>query len=109
MILIIAEKPSLGRNIAAAIGATKKQSGYLEGNGYIVTWAFGHLFSLADIEEYSKTYKGGKTRWTLSNLPCLPDEFKFKLKGQGDGDGDAGILRQFNTIKALCNRTTLTL
>ena len=54
MIVIIAEKPSLGRNIADAIGGMSKRNGYLEGNEYIVTWAFGHLFSLADIEDYSK-------------------------------------------------------
>lgn len=107
MTLIIAEKPSLGRNIAAAIGANKKQNGYLEGNGYIVTWAFGHLFSLIDIEEYTEGYKGEKMRWTLDNLPCLPDKFRFKLKGQSGGESDAGILRQFNTIKALCNRNDI--
>jgi len=104
MTLIIAEKPSLGRNIAAAIGAGKKQNGYLEGNGYIVTWAFGHLFSLIDIEEYTEGYSGEKLRWTLETLPCLPSKFRFKLKGQTGGEPDAGILRQFNTIKALCNR-----
>ena len=49
MILIIAEKPSLGRNIAAGIGAMNRRDGYLEGQGYIITWAFGHLFSLADV------------------------------------------------------------
>ena len=49
MILIIAEKPSLGRNIASAIGNLSRRDGYLEGCGYIVSWAFGHLFSLADV------------------------------------------------------------
>lgn len=52
MILIIAEKPSLGRNIAAGIGTMQKRDGYLEGNGYLISWAFGHLFSLCDIEAY---------------------------------------------------------
>ena len=50
MTVIIAEKPSLARNIAAGIGEVSRKNGYLEGNGYIITWAFGHLFSLADIE-----------------------------------------------------------
>lgn len=104
MTLIIAEKPSLGRNIAAAIGANKKQNGYLEGNGYIVTWAFGHLFSLADVEDYIEGYTGEKRHWTLDNLPCLPESFIFKLKGQTGSEPDAGILKQFNTIKTLCNR-----
>lgn len=104
MTLIIAEKPSLGRNIASAIGASTKRSGYLEGNGYIVTWAFGHLFSLIDVEEYTEVYNGEKRFWTLEGLPCLPKEFRFKLKGQSGGGADEGILRQFNTIKALCNR-----
>ena len=53
MVVIIAEKPSLGRNIADAIGGMVKKNGYIEGKEYIVTWAFGHLFSLADIEDYS--------------------------------------------------------
>ena len=53
MILIIAEKPSLARNIAAGIGEMRRRDGYLEGNGYLITWAFGHLFSLADIETYN--------------------------------------------------------
>ena len=53
MILIIAEKPSLGRNICDAIGGMKKQNGYYEGEGYIVTWALGHLFQLYDVEDYT--------------------------------------------------------
>ncbi len=104
MILIIAEKPSLGRNIAEAVGATTKRSGYIEGNGYIITWAFGHLFSLADIEEYNPEYKGEKTRWTLDNLPCLPNKFNFKLKSGRNGERDEGIVRQFNLIRSLCLR-----
>ena len=104
MILIIAEKPSLGRNIAAAIGATTKRQGYIEGNGYIVTWAFGHLFSLVDVEEYDESYSGEKRSWTLDNLPCLPDKFKFRLRDGDNGERDAGVERQFNVIKDLCQR-----
>ncbi len=104
MILIIAEKPSLGRNIAEAVGAKDKRRGFIEGNGYLITWAFGHLFSLVDIEEYNPSYHGEKTRWTLENLPCLPDNFRYKLRAGKDGKPDSGIAEQFNTIKALCNR-----
>ena len=71
MILIIAEKPSLARNIAAGIGQLSKKDGYMEGNGYIITWAFGHLFSLADIEAYNPAPAGSKGHWTLENLPCI--------------------------------------
>ena len=80
MILIIAEKPSLGRNIAASLGATRKEDGFLIGDDYIVTWAFGHLFSLCDIEDYQEQ-TAEKPHWTLDNLPCFPKEFRFRLRG----------------------------
>ena len=102
MILIIAEKPSLARNIVAGIGQMKKNSGYFEGLGYIVTWAFGHLFSLCDIEDYTGETSTG--RWTMENIPCVPEAFRFKLKNGNDKKPDAGIVRQFEQIKALCNR-----
>ena len=77
MKLIIAEKPSLARNIVAGIDTTmKKANGYYEGGDYIVTWAFGHLFSLCDIETYSPS-PDDSGRWTMANLPCFPKEFKF--------------------------------
>ena len=103
MTLIIAEKPSLGRNIAAGIGDFKRRDGYLEGKDCIITWAFGHLFSLADIEYYCPP-KGEKVRWTMENLPCLPDTFKYELRKDKNNDADSGIIKQFNTIRALCNR-----
>lgn len=103
MKLIIAEKPSLGRNIVAAIGDMAGKNGYYEGNGYIVTWAFGHLFTLADIEDYSPLPEG-KKYWCLDNIPCFPSEFKYILKRNPDKSNDAGIEKQFNTIKYLCNR-----
>ena len=56
-----------------------KHDGYFEGEGYVVTWAFGHLFSLADVEEYSAS-KEEKPRWTMENLPCFPEKFKFEIK-----------------------------
>ena len=78
MILIIAEKPSLARNIVAGIGSNlQKRNGWFEGNGYIVTWAFGHLFSLCDIEDY--TGPTSTNRWSMENIPCFPKEFKFRL------------------------------
>ncbi len=103
MTLIIAEKPSLGRNIAAGIGDFKKRDGYLEGADCIITWAFGHLFSLADIEYYNPP-ADGNPRWVMDNLPCLPDTFKYELRKDKDKQPDKGILKQFKTIEMLCNR-----
>ena len=105
MKLIIAEKPSLARNIVAGIsGEMKKENGYFIGNDYIVSWAFGHLFSLADIESYSD--KPNESRgWTLDNLPCFPESFKFELKkADGKREVDAGVKRQFGILEKLCNR-----
>lgn len=104
MKLIIAEKPSLARNIIAGIGGTmQKQNGYYEGNGYLVTWAFGHLFSLCDIEEYQEN-PTENARWTIENLPCFPESFKFRIKKDASKNTDAGAKRQFEIIKKLCNR-----
>lgn len=107
MYLIIAEKPSLARNILAGIEKVqsdemKKRTGYYEGGNYIVTWVFGHLFSLADIEDYKPT---DNPRWTMDNLPCFPETFKFNLKRGADKKVDAGVQRQFDIIKRLCNRS----
>ena len=106
MKLIIAEKPSLARNILAGIGKIqtdemKKYNGYYEGGAYIVTWVFGHLFSLADIEDYSPSESG---RWVMDNLPCFPKEFKFNLRKNDKKQVDSGVEKQFNIIKRLCNR-----
>ena len=103
MILIIAEKPSLARNIAAGIGKLQNRQGYLEGEGYLITWAFGHLFSLCDIEEYAPQ-PNGSTRWTMENLPCFPTEFRFELRKGDNKQVDKGVERQFQLIQALCNR-----
>lgn len=103
MILIIAEKPSLARNIVAGIGQMKKNNGFFEGLGYIVTWAFGHLFSLCDIEDYTGETKSG--RWSMENIPCFPEEFRFRLKTGENKKPDAGVVRQFDIIKNLCNRS----
>ena len=107
MYLIIAEKPSLAKNILAGIAKVqsnemKKRNGYYEGGSFIVSWVFGHLFSLADIEDYSPT---DNPKWTMDNLPCFPSEFKFNLKRGADKKVDSGVKRQFETIKMLCNRS----
>ena len=114
MVLIIAEKPSLGRNIAAGIeyavaqsggsGKMVRRDGYLEGCGYLVSWAFGHLFSLCDIESYLPPEKRND-RWSMDNLPCFPTDFRFELRREGKGGKvDAGVKKQFDTLRSLCNR-----
>ncbi len=103
MRLIIAEKPSLARNIGAGIGKMNNRNGYLEGNGYLITWAFGHLFSLADIEYYNPAPEG-VNHWTMENLPCFPQKFVFQLKKDAKKQVDPGVVKQFNVIKQLCNR-----
>jgi len=104
MILIIAEKPSLARNIVAGIGDLKKKNGYFEGCGYYVSWAFGHLFELCDIEAYNPLPEGERF-WTMANLPCFPEEFRYQLRSDKDRQGhDDGVLRQFRILEELCNR-----
>lgn len=101
MKVIIAEKPSLARNIVSAIGEMKKSNGYFYNNDYYVTWAFGHLFGLYDIEDYTKSED---RKWKMDNLPCFPESFKFKLKEDNNHKIDAGVLKQFNIIKELINK-----
>ena len=103
MVLIIAEKPSLARNIVAGIGGKMdKKDGYFIGEKYIVSWAFGHLFSLVDIESYTGS---ADSRWTLDNLPCFPEKFRFELrKDNGKKTVDAGVRKQFKILETLCNR-----
>ncbi len=102
MTLIIAEKPSLARNIAAGIGKMSRRDGYLQGEQYLVTWAFGHLFALCDIEDYTGPTENG--HWSMENLPCIPDRFRFQLRKGPDKQPDEGIRRQFERIRALCTR-----
>ncbi len=101
MIMIIAEKPSLARNIVAGIGKMDKKDGYFINNEYIVSWAFGHLFSLVDVESYTNS---SSKQWTLDSLPCFPKQFRFELKRGNDKNVDAGVKRQFNIIERLINR-----
>jgi len=91
MIVCIAEKPSVGRDIAQVLGATQAHDGYMEGNGYQVTWTFGHLCELKEPHEYSPMWK----TWSLAQLPMIPQRFGIKLKT------DKGVEKQFNTIKRL--------
>ena len=91
MIVCVAEKPSVGAYIANVLGAREKHDGYFEGNGYQVTWTFGHLCALLDPQEYTDQWKG----WNLSSLPMIPARFSIKVHG------DAGVHKQFNTIKTL--------
>lgn len=101
MKLIIAEKPTLARNIVDGIGKMDKKNGYYINDEYIVSWVFGHLFSLVDVEEYTG---GERLGWTLDNLPCFPEKFRFELKKGEDKKVDSGVKRQFSIIETLCNR-----
>lgn len=94
MIVCIAEKPSVARNIAQVLGATSSHDGYMEGNGYQVTWTFGHLCTLKDPAEYNAYWK----TWSLGALPMIPARFGIKLID------DKGIARQFNTIRTLMQK-----
>jgi DNA topoisomerase-3 len=90
--LVLAEKPSVGRDLARVLNCTKKGNGFLEGSQYIVTWALGHLVTLADPEAYDDKYKS----WNLEDLPMLPSELKLVvIKKTG---------KQFQTVKAQMNR-----
>ncbi len=102
MILIIAEKPSLARNIVSAIGKMKRNDGYYSNQEYLVSWAFGHLFTLVDIEDYEDNVTD--TKWKMDNLPCFPSKFKFNLKKDSNKQIDSGVQKQFNIISTLCNR-----
>lgn len=91
MILCITEKPSVGSDIAKILGANSRRDGYFEGNGYAVTWTFGHLCCLKEPADYCPEWK----RWSLSSLPMIPPRFGIKLI-----DSES-YKRQFNTIKTL--------
>ena len=97
MIVCIAEKPSVARDIAHVLGANSTRDGYMEGNGYQVTWTFGHLCELKEPHEYSPLWKG----WSLSQLPMIPTRFGIKLKE------DKGIEKQFHTIERLMSQAEL--
>ena len=91
MIVCIAEKPSVAKDIARILGATSSRDGYMEGNGYQVTWTFGHLCTLKEPDDYTPVWK----RWALSTLPMIPQRFGIKLIE------DQGIKKQFAVIERL--------
>jgi len=97
MTVCIAEKPSVAREIAAILGARIRQDGYLEGNGYAVTWTFGHFCTLKTPDDYRPDWK----KWDLNSLPMLPDKFETKVMA------DKGVKKQFGVIKKLLKSTKL--
>lgn len=92
MKLVIAEKPSVARSIAAVIGATQKQNGYMEGNGYLVSWCIGHLVSFADAGRYDERFK----KWRYEDLPIIPEPWQYIIPDDKK--------QQFETIRELANR-----
>jgi DNA topoisomerase-3 len=97
MKVCIAEKPSVAREIASILGANTKRDGYFEGNGYAVTYTFGHLCTLLEPKDYKPHWKS----WDLNNLPMLPERFDTKVTG------DAGIKKQFNIVKSLFDKASV--
>ena len=94
MIVCIAEKPSVARDIARIIGATSSHEGYMEGNGFQVTWTFGHLCTLKEPHDYTTMWKS----WSLTSLPMIPERFGIKLID------DQGIRKQFSIIEGLMQK-----
>ncbi len=97
--LIIAEKPSLAMEIVKAIGKMNRNDGYFENESYIVSFAFGHLMVLQDIDDY---YKREKTKWIIEELPFVPQAFLFKIRN------DVGVIKQYNILKNLIKREDVT-
>jgi DNA topoisomerase III len=97
MKVCIAEKPSVAREIASILGANTKRDGFYEGNGYAVTYTFGHLCTLLEPKDYKPHWKS----WDLNNLPMLPKHFDTKVTG------DTGIKKQFNIVKSLFHKATV--
>ena len=96
MIALIAEKPSVAKDIARIIGVTGRNDGYLSGNGYMVTWAFGHLIQLAMPEAY------GVANFRRESLPILPPDFQLiprQVKAEKGYKADPGVLKQLKVIK----------
>ena len=100
--VIIAEKPSVAKNIADAYNIKIRKDGYFEGDDYLVTWAFGHLFQLFDAKDYDENMKG----WRMDKFPFIPKEFKYKVKCDNVNRSvtDKGAEKQINIIKTLIDR-----
>ena len=96
MILCIAEKPSVGKEIARILGATNRRDGFYEGNNYLISWTFGHLCTLKAPDDYSDDWK----RWDLNFLPMIPPRFQLKVID------NSGVNKQFNTLKTLMEQCT---
>lgn len=96
MKLIIAEKPSVGKTIAKAVGACRNMDGYLEGNGYVVSWCFGHLFDLMPPEGYDEKY----AKWRLEDLPIIPEKYRYVPVESGK--------KQIAILRKLMNRDDVT-
>ena len=94
--LVIAEKPSVARSIAGVIGADQKRDGYMEGNGYLVSWCIGHLVSLADAGAYDERFK----KWRYDDLPILPQEWQYIIPAEKKG--------QFFVLRSLMERPDVT-
>ena len=92
MKLVICEKPSVGAAVAAALGVTEKKDGYIEGNGYVISWCIGHLVGLSEAAAYGEQYK----KWSYDSLPILPQEWKYTVA--------ADKRAQFATLKDLMHR-----
>ena len=92
MKLVICEKPSVGAAVAAALGVREKKDGYIEGNGYVISWCIGHLVGLAEAAAYGEQYK----KWSYDSLPILPQEWQYTVAA------DKG--KQFKILKDLMHR-----
>jgi len=96
MIVCIAEKPSVAKDIAEVLGAKQRNDGYYEGNGYQITWTFGHLCTLKEPHDYNENWK----YWKLEDLPIIPENFGIKLIE------NKGVEKQFRTIERLVQNCT---
>ncbi|WP_102346489.1 type IA DNA topoisomerase [Bacillus sp. Marseille-P3661] len=101
--VILTEKPSVAKNIADALKIRGKQDGYYEGNGYVITWAFGHLLQLYDAKDYDSTMKS----WKMEKFPFIPTAFRYKVKSnpKNRDQKDFGAEKQLKTIHRLFKRT----
>ena len=99
--LIIAEKPSVAKNIADAT-ACSRRNGFFEGESYVITWAFGHLLQLCDARDYDPSMKV----WRMERFPYIPEHYRYKLKSDPSNRdrADAGVVRQMEIIKSLMER-----
>ena len=102
MKVVIAEKPSVARNIADALNVKTRKDGYFEGKDYIITWAFGHLLQLYDAKDYDENMKS----WRMEKFPFIPQNFMYKIKHDSSNRNiiDSGAKKQISIIKSLIER-----